>query len=54
MVAVAAASVGDPGVGVRVLRPPTTNRPAANTFGVLPYTALQQMFDAADVYGRPM
>jgi hypothetical protein len=54
VVAVAAAYIGDPEVGQQTLRPlQAAHHPAADTFGVLPYTALQQMFDEANVPGRP-
>jgi hypothetical protein len=54
VVAIAAAHVGSLEAGERLLGPLRhTLRPALDTFDALPYTALQQMFDAANVPGRP-
>jgi FAD/FMN-containing dehydrogenase len=54
IVAIAAAYIGDPEAGQRTLRPlQAAHHPAVDTFSVLPYTALQQMFDEANIPGRP-
>jgi len=54
VIAIAAAYFGDVAEGERVLAPlRSTIEPAVDVFGVLPYTALQQMFDAGNVPGRP-
>ncbi|MGH3547930.1 MAG: BBE domain-containing protein [Pseudonocardiaceae bacterium] len=53
VLAVAAAYFGDPTIGAGLLRLLQEVPPAIDTLGVLSYTALQQLFDAANVPGRP-